>query len=161
MNLYRPVLSNRINQGFGESTACAKTNEYGGLAYPTKVVGTRTGICPVGYSNFYKLIGLKNHNGIDAKTWHGEPIYHCADFVGTMKTETDPQGGLGVDVISKEPILEYQGSKRHVKMRYWHLKMPIGWDGKEIKPGDMIGLADNTGASSGDIFYLYEEQELL
>jgi len=150
LKLYRPVRSLGISQGFNESKACAKTNKHGGLFYPIKIIGTRTGLCPPGYANFYKLIGMKNHNGIDQKSWHGEPVYHCADFSGIMKTESDKEGGLGVDIISKEPVLDFQGSKRHVKIRYWHLKTPIGWDGREVKPGDLIGLADNTGASSSD-----------
>lgn len=149
LKLYRPILTNKLTQKFSANLACAKTNEYGGMAYPSKIVGTTKGICPPGYAPFYKLLGMRGHNGEDLKAWKGEPVYHCANFEGVMYTETDSSGGIGVDVVSKKPVLSYKGTMHHVKIRYWHLLTPIGWDKKEIKPGDMIGLADSTGASSG------------
>lgn len=91
-------------------------------------------------------MGLKGHNGYDMPAIRGEAIYHCANFDGWMKTERDLNGGIGVDVISNDPIL----NGNHVKVRYWHLKTPIGWDEKKIQMGDVIGLANSTGLSSGD-----------
>lgn len=87
-----------------------------------------------------------------------------------MRSEKDLQGGIGVDVISKEPLFfpkdkvathdrsyltltkqnGVDGYMSHVKIRYWHLLTPIGFDEKPVAQGQMIGLADNTGASSGD-----------
>jgi len=147
MNLYRPILSNRITQKFGENKACIKTNINGGISFPTKIVGVYDSICPIGTKPFYKMLGMEGHNGIDIKSWIGEPVYHCADFEGVMKTEIDSSGGIGVDVISNEP-LDIYGKKSHIKIRYWHNKIIIGWDGKKVKPGDLIALAGNTGASS-------------
>jgi hypothetical protein len=81
-----------------------------------------------------------------------------------MKTEYDNRGGIGVDVVSNEPLFFKgeppreirdtavrvpNGYTHHVKMRYWHLKAPVGHDGKQVLSGDVVGLAGNTGASSG------------
>lgn len=150
LKLYRPVLSNKVTQKFGDSRACV---------YPSgKIVNKRAdGSCPAGSRSFYESIGMKAHNGIDMSTWHGEPVFHCATYEGVMKIEKDRAGGIGVDVISKEPVTVtfWHGSRKevyngHVKCRYWHLKAPVGYDGKVVKLGETIGLADNTGASSGD-----------
>lgn len=150
MNLfYRPVISSRLTQHFGENRACV---------WPSgKITGKHGKNCPAGSQDFYKSIGMLAHNGTDFATWHGEPVFHCGWFNGRLKIEKDYQGGLGVDVISLDPqvIEEYKDGKKyvyrgHIKCRYWHLKAPIGHDGKIVQMGETIGLADNTGASSGD-----------
>jgi murein DD-endopeptidase MepM/ murein hydrolase activator NlpD len=95
-------------------------------------------------------MGMKGHTGIDMPSIHGETVVHAAMYDGWMKIEKDMQGGIGVDVISNEPVKLKDGTESYIKMRYWHLKSPIGWDKKPVKYGQPIGLADNTGASSGD-----------
>ena len=153
MILYRPVKSNRINQGFGENKACVDTDIFGNIVRPISVV-TAAGFCPVGYSRFYTTIGMKGHNGYDAAAWHGEPVYYNADFKGWMRTEHDQDGGLGVDVVSYEPILQCTEincwEKHYVKVRFWHGLQVLGWDKKEVLPGDPVMRADSSGASSGD-----------
>lgn len=141
LKIYRPVISNKITQNFGENKACVYQNG--------KITSKRNGVCPTGSVDFYKSIGMVGHNGTDIATWHGEPVFHAATFDGRMKIEKDFSGGIGVDVISLKPIKvgDYEG---YVKCRYWHLKAPVGHDGKIVKMGETIGLADNTGASSGD-----------
>lgn len=152
---YRPVLTNRINQKFGENNACAKMNIV--FAQPVRpfVIKTKIGfMCDAGYASFYPLIGLKGHNGVDFAAWHGEPVYFADEFDGWMKTEHDPDGGLGVDIVSNAPILlctEPNCKEVHfIKRRHWHGLQVIGWDKKPVKTGDLVMLADSTGASSGD-----------
>ena len=94
----------------------------------------------------YAQFGLVAHNGFDLIAWSGEPVYHSGDFEGVMFTEVDRMGGIGVDVFSNKPML----MGKRVKLRYWHLKTVIGWDGRRVKPGDLIGLADTTGFSTGN-----------
>jgi len=127
--IYRPIKSNLITQGFGESKACISMNG--------KVV-RKKGECQEGFMDFYESMGMKGHNGWDLACWHGEPVYHSGDE-GIMKTEIDYMGGVGVDVIGEK-----------FKLRYWHLKEVVGHDGMLVEPGQLIGYADNTGASSGD-----------
>jgi len=120
MKVYRPIQSNYKTQGFGENKACAKTNIHGVAITPYKVLGTRTGICPVDYKPFYKLLGLKGHNGEDWATWHAEPFYFPveADTEWIVRNEIDYSGGKGIDVFSEKPILD----GKRVKFRFWHLK---------------------------------------
>ena len=153
LQMYRPTISNRLTQKFGDNRACIYPNG--------KIVGKRGMVCPAGSQDFYKSIGMKAHNGQDWAAWHGEPVFHCATFPGKMKIEKDFSGGIGVDVISLEPIefIQYRDGKKyaykdHVKIRYWHLKAPVGYDGKIVHLGEQIGLADNTGSSSGDHVHL-------
>jgi murein DD-endopeptidase MepM/ murein hydrolase activator NlpD len=139
--LYRPIKTNFLNQKFGENRAC-----YNPVTKAVYGRATEQQQCPVGSSPFYNLLGMSGHNGEDWRIYHGEPIYHAASFPGTAKTEIDRDGGIGVDVVSKEPL--YQD--KHLKIRYWHLKKPLVYDGQEVYMGQMIAYGDSTGASSGD-----------
>jgi len=150
MKVYRPVRSNNLNQGFGDNMPYVKLGSDGKPVRPF-VVRTFRGKAPAGYTKFYPTIGLKGHNGYDNMTWHGEPLYFpvvCDTEVGWWsKNASDLDGGLGVDVISKKPVM-VNGQNTYVKFRFWHLKEGYALD--DVKPGDLIGLCDNTGASSGD-----------
>jgi murein DD-endopeptidase MepM/ murein hydrolase activator NlpD len=151
-----------MTQGWNENKACITSNG--------RVVGKRGGLCPPRTEPFYQSIGLKGHNGIDIATWRGEKVNHAGFYDGWMQIEKDFSGGIGVDVISHKKLgireeyvpkslrssLEKEVTNKgvhyltYVKCRYWHLKTPVGHDGKNIEYGQVVGLADNTGASSGD-----------
>ena len=102
-------------------------------------------------SGFYsdpKYGGIKGHNGIDFYTGHGTPVYACHD--GRAEYQVDPSGGHGVVITSED---------KTYKTIYWHLcdpieepefKSPIADKSKDLEMGDIIGYADNTGASTGD-----------
>lgn len=138
--LFRPLRTNFLSQKFGENNACR--NPF------TKQVLTKTGsTCPIGFEDFYKSINMKGHNGEDWACWRGEPIYHSGNYEGWAKTEVDRDGGIGIDINSAEKI---EVLDSHVKLRYWHLLKVNVFDGQEIKPGDLIGWGDSTGASSGN-----------
>lgn len=137
MKIYRPLKSNHLFQSFGESKACI-----GG----SKIVPKVHGACPKGFLSFYEFMGLDGHSGYDYGCRHGEPIYHSGDFEGIAKTELDSAGGIGVDIISKVPILD----GNHAKLRYWHLKETKVNDGDTVVEGQLIGLGNSTGASSAD-----------
>jgi len=152
LKIYRAVRPNVLTQGWAENLACTKTDANGKAIRPFKIRTARSdGSCNAGYTKFYPAIGMKGHNGYDLALPHGEPIYHSGDYNGWMKTEVDSSGGIGVDIVSNEEILRDNTSEAsHIKLRYWHLKSVVGWDGKKISPGDLIGYGDNTGASSGN-----------
>lgn len=154
MKTYRHVFTNQMNQGFGENKSCAKTNIDRSPVRPFAIKTKIGNFCDVGYVNFYQAVGMKGHNGIDFAAWHGEPVYFADEFDGWMKTEHDQDGGLGVDIVSNAPILpctEQNCSEVHfIKRRHWHGLSVIGWDGKQVKMGDLVMLADSSGASSGD-----------
>lgn len=158
LSIYRPCISRSISQYFGDNKACIDSKG--------RIFGTKT-VCPSGQS-FYESIGMKGHNGNDIPGLLGEDIYHAATFEGWLSHEVDSEGGLGVDVVSYEPLFfpmpiprhliatavpcsqdGVQGFTHYVKMRYWHLKAPVGISGKRVSCGAVIGLMGNTGASSG------------
>jgi len=160
LEIYRPCISKKTSQYFGQNKACSYPNG--------KIVGKIAGKCPSGSVDFYKSIGMKGHNGNDIPCIKGEDIYHAATFDGWWRSEVDMAGGIGVDVVSNEPLFfptpiptelintavphnqnGVQGFTHYVKMRYWHLSQPVGHNKKEVTVGTTIGLAGNTGASSG------------
>ncbi len=155
LKIYRPTDSARITQGWGENRACIRPNG--------TVFGTPT-VCPVGSQSFYHSVGMKGHSGLDIATWTGEEVYHAATFDGWWRSEVDARGGIGVDVVSYEPlffpgavpaeirdtaVLVPGGFNHYVKMRYWHLSKALGHERKHITVGSVVGLAGNTGVSSG------------
>lgn len=163
LTLYRPVISKRITQGFGENKAC--TNPKTG-----DIKGKTKGTCPVGYTEFYPYIGMKGHNGLDLATWHAEKIFHAGTYNGWLHIDPEEYNeGLGVDVVSNELLFfpgeppedlkgvvkeHTQNGKKgflsHVKTRHWHCLSVIGYEGQQVTLGKPIALADNTGASSGN-----------
>ena len=158
LQIFRPTLTSKITQGWGVNEACVSPDGSG------SIVNARQGICPIGKISFYKYLGMLGHSGIDIGSFIGENVYHAATFDGWMQTESDNSGGIGVDVVSNEPLFfkgviprEIKatatpvdgGFTHYVKMRYWHLKSPVGHDGKQVTCGTVIGLSGNSGASSG------------
>jgi hypothetical protein len=109
---------------------------------------------------FYeKNYGIKGHNGIDFRAVNGTPVYASHD--GYAYFEWDSAQGEGVVIRSKEQMV-INGVPTFFKTIYWHLcdagkqpnfKSPITcYDvnalGQEVKTGDLIGYADNTGLTS-------------
>lgn len=106
-------------------------------------------------------INIKGHNGLDFCAIHGTPIYASHD--GFAYYEWDSSQGEGVVIRSKEPM-DIDGKLTYFKTVSWHMvdgdkepqfKSPItcydiNSQGQEVKCGDLIGYADNTGLSTGD-----------
>lgn len=98
----------------------------------------------------YRNMGMLGHNGFDIACWKGEPIFHCANFVGKAMKHVDSAGGIGVDIVSLEPFED--GAYR--KVRYWHMLKHDIPHASIIYPGDYIGPGDSTGASTGHHVHL-------
>lgn len=103
-----------------------------------------------------KYGGIKGHNGIDFFAGHGNPVYATHD--GFASFEIDNSGGHGV-VVTTDKTFDYKDGQAYFKTIYWHFvdstkepqfKSPIENGTKYVKNGDLIGYADNTGASTGD-----------
>jgi murein DD-endopeptidase MepM/ murein hydrolase activator NlpD len=158
LRIFRPMISKNITQKFAENKACV--DGYG------RIYGVKAGQkCPMSY---YESIGMKGHSGIDIPAILGEEVYHAGTYNGWWHTEVDSAGGIGVDVVSNEPLffpfpiptelintaVPYEqdgvnGFIHYVKMRYWHLYAPVGFEKKQVTCGTVVGQAGNTGASSG------------
>lgn len=104
------------------------------------------------------LYGTMGHNGLDMRTYHGEPVYASHD--GLASYQVDDKGGHGVVIITDKEY-DYDGGVSFMKTIYWHLCDPLkepkfaspladktGFT--KVKCGDLIGYADNTGHSTGD-----------
>lgn len=99
--------------------------------------------------DLYKQFGIKGHNGLDIKTYHGQQVYAAHD--GTVVyAGMDGKEGVGV-VLRTDEEKEYAGGTAFFKSIYWHLinNVPVRV-GQKVKTGDLIGYADNTGYSTGD-----------
>ena len=122
------------------------------LHYPTKpyFAGQKFGECMLSICAKYKEMGLLGHNGIDSGAFHGQPIYASHDGIVTFAGE-DGSGGLGA-VIRTHEAMEYKDKTAFYKTIYWHLKTgSIRLKAsQEVKVGEIVGLADNTGFSTGD-----------
>ena len=93
-------------------------------------------------------INIKGHNGLDLRALHDQPVYASHD--GICYPGIDSRSGYGVVIRTLEPK-DYNGEQVYFKTIYWHfLKNILVKAGQEVKAGDLIGYADNTGLSNGD-----------
>ena len=138
--LHRPVTPFSINQQFGENNACVNTKN------PKDVItcdGTKP---PKGYRSLYK----KGHGGLDLMARRFTPIYATHDGTVTEVVDEELRGlGLGI-VTARRYWCEETESFTHFKTRYWHSYIHKVRLNEEVKIGDLIAWADNTGYSSGD-----------
>lgn len=103
---------------------------------------------------YYAKFGTKGHMGVDFMAPHGTPVYAAHDgfafYVGP-----DAHGGDGVYIRFQDEELKWW------TIINWHLIAKtdriyaplVDSKGRQVKQGDLIGFADNTGApfeSTGD-----------
>jgi murein DD-endopeptidase MepM/ murein hydrolase activator NlpD len=142
LSLIYPVNSVHITQGFGANPQMYSDPRYG---------------------------GIKGHNGLDFLTTHGQPVYATHD--GVAYYEYDGNQGEGV-VLRTDKEYDSPDGPCYYKTIYWHLcdsilepqftspiYKAVGYKpdqtgvsqlGVVVKCGDLLGYADNTGASTGD-----------
>jgi len=98
----------------------------------------------------YTSLGLAGHNGIDAFALDGTKIYAAHDGIVTFAGE-DGSAGMGVVIRTTDKKRGKDGTAQYWKTLYWHLRKDgvLVRPGQKIKAGDLIGLADNTGLSTG------------
>ena len=177
MKIYRPLKSKWLTQKFGVSEACAKQDMYGNLQMPTVITSKKGGFCLNGYADFYRLIGMKGHNGWDHACYIGEPIYFNVDAPCKWwsRNEVDRDGGIGLDIFSdraldigelpeecgklaRQAITGTGGEfavegKVWIKFRFWHLSKSLTPDSKNNVPDKPLGYRD-TNVSLGDLIAL-------
>ena len=119
MKLYRPLKRDLMTQAFGPG-------------------GTTPSLLPA-----YQQLGLLAHNGIDWSAEMGEDIRFNGTGKGkVIEVSLDTKAGLGVVVF-------FQADGLYWKTLYWHLKEVRCKIGDMVESGDLLGLADNTGWSTG------------
>ncbi len=92
------------------------------------------------YSRFtYDGVTLKGHNGIDFLTPTGTPLAACDDGTVADAVLNDP-GGFGNYI----KLVHAWGESIYAHMEAIHVPK-----GKQVRKGEVIGTADNTGFSGG------------
>jgi murein DD-endopeptidase MepM/ murein hydrolase activator NlpD len=146
LRLYYPCRPFVIGQHFGENQACVKN-----FGTPTQeIVGASrlTGLCPVGYEPLYPKFGMAGHNGLDLHSGV-QKVYAACDGV-VIEKQTVPARGLGVGVLTNEKYDFGAQGTHYIKLRYWHLQSFNCEVGDKIKVGQVLGVSDSTGYSSGN-----------
>ena len=122
------------------------------LFYPVKapkgypLVSQKFGPSPL---SIYKELGMKGHNGIDYPCPRGTPVRATHDGI-VAYAGGDNKEGYGVVIRTIEPFA-YQQGEAYYKTIYWHLLLDIPVKvNTQVKTGDIIAYADNTGLSTGD-----------
>ena len=109
-----------------------------------RIVNRRFGEFP----ELYKQFGLPGHEGIDLYADHGDNIYAAAD--GRVSMAGHP---------NKHPYgmhirIKHQVGSTTFETVYAHLTQINVQVGQQVKAGEVIGLADNTGNSTGSHLHL-------
>lgn len=154
--IFYPLRPISFNQHFGANYPCVR--DFGLptqsiITPPTNSDGTTT--CPVGYDHLYSHWGMNGHNGTDLMAGE-QPVYAAMDGV-VIEQQTVPSRGLGLGVLSNDSY-DFPEGKYFLKLRYWHLKSFNVQAGDAVKVGDLLGITDNTGYSSGN--HLHFEGQL-
>jgi murein DD-endopeptidase MepM/ murein hydrolase activator NlpD len=144
-SLYYPVKPFHVNQHFGDNIPCVRNF---GQSNQSIVDGDNNHVCPPGFDKLYQHFGMSGHNGTDLAA--GEQTVYAAMSGTVMEKQAVPARGMGVGILSNE-ALELDGHGTHfLKIRYWHLKAIYVEAGDKIEAGQLIGISDNTGYSSGN-----------
>jgi len=131
--LFQPISPFIITQKFGENLTCRD------IATGTHFITCDGNNPPEGYKSVYTS---KGHTGVDLASRRWNPVYASFDGI-VVEKQTDPKSGLGVGI---KHLFEGQ----YYVTKYWHLAAIDVDLQDEVKTGDFIGYADNTGWSSGD-----------
>jgi murein DD-endopeptidase MepM/ murein hydrolase activator NlpD len=144
--LYYPVKPFGVNQHFGENKPCVRN-----FGLPNQeIVGSDpvTNVCPVGSDKLYAHFGMSGHNGTDLRAGE-QNVYASLEGV-VVEKQGVPARGLGLGILTSQQY-DLDGNGVHfLKIRYWHLKTMYREVGDVVKPGDLIGVSDNTGYSSAN-----------
>lgn len=145
LRLYYPVRPFVVNQPFGGNIPCVKDF---GLSTQAIVGGINNTTCPVGFDKLYAHFGMSGHNGTDLESGV-QNIYAACDGV-VVEKQTVPARGLGLGILTNEQYDFGAFGAHFIKIRYWHLKSFYVEVGDKITAGQLIGVSNNTGYSSGD-----------
>lgn len=149
LELFKPLFPHRINQQFGANLPCVEKRNDISLDKRKIVTGQSDLTCPVGYEKLYPLLGLpKGHNGLDLGATIQNIYSSCEGVVTEMSVEA--ARGLGIGITTEQKYEIGNGNIHHIHIRYWHLKEIKVKAGDRIKVGDLIGITNSTGYSSGN-----------
>lgn len=145
LRLYWPVRPIHINQKFGDNIPCVRNF---GLPNQDIVSGINNFVCPPGYDKLYGHWNMGGHNGCDLQA--GEQNVYAACDGEVIEKQTVPARGLGVSILTNETKDLGNCGIHYAKVRYWHLKTIYVEAGDRVKAGQLLGVTNNTGYSSGN-----------
>lgn len=154
LRLYYPVRPFYVNQHFGENKPCVRDF---GLPTQQIIMSPDDITCPVGYDKLYQKFGMSGHNGTDLRAGE-QNVYAACDGI-VVEKQTVPARGLGLGILTNEQYDFGTYGTHYIKLRYWHLKAFYCEVGDTITAGQLIGVTDNTGYSSGS--HLHFEGQLM
>ena len=96
----------------------------------------------------YKEMGMLGHNGIDVPHPKGIQIVGSHDGIVIEADTVNDAGGMGVKIATNEEY-KYKAGGAYFWTVYWHFEKVLVKVGQQVKAGDVLGLGDNTGYSTG------------
>lgn len=144
LSLFYPVRPFFVNQHWGDNIPCVKN--FG--APNQNIVNGGVTTCPFGYEKLYPKFGMRGHNGVDLKA--GVQNVYSANEGTVIEMQTVPARGLGVGVLTPKQYDFGVYGVHYFKIRYWHLKSINVQIGQYVEVGNILGVSDNTGYSSGN-----------
>jgi len=164
MKIYRPIHTNRKVQGWGANLPCVIKGKR-----PFQFVSCGT---PNSEKLYTGALNMKGHSGEDWVAYYKEPVLFPVVAPGIeweAVTMTDSLGAIIVRVRSTTPV-PLKSLPRHIRgkldmisnqyrdlggklyLQFWfvHLQSSAIFGKKKVEPGDILGYADSTGASSGN-----------
>lgn len=145
LRLYYPCRPFKVNQCWGDNLPCVRDF---GLPSQIIVSGSDNFTCPSGYDKLYPHFKMAGHNGTDLQA--GEQYVYAACDGVVVEKQTVPARGLGLGILTNEQYDFGRFGTHFIRIRYWHLKSFAKEVGDIIKTGDLIGITDSTGYSSGN-----------
>ena len=97
-------------------------------------------------ADYYSRWGLPGHEGVDIRAPRNTKIYACAEGV-VYRAERDAGSGA----YGKHVRVRHEGGFKTI---YAHLNEVMVDEGQAVQAGEVVGLADSTGNSSGDHLHL-------
>lgn len=145
LRLYYPIRPYLLNQRFGDNLPCVKDF---GLPTQSVVTGSDNKTCPPDYSKLYEHWNMDGHNGGDLNA--GEQNVYASAKGTVVEKQTVPARGFGLGILTDEKVYLDDFGEHYAKIRYWHLKKMYVEVGDKVEVGQLIGVTDNTGYSSGN-----------
>jgi Peptidase family M23 len=109
-----------------------------------RIINRRFGEFP----ELYKQFGLPGHEGIDLYADTGDNVHACADGRVSM-AGSPPKHPYGTHIR-----IQSKAGTTSFETIYGHLEQILVQVGQQVTAGDVIGLADNTGNSTGSHLHI-------
>lgn len=145
LRLCYPIRPYIVNQNFGDNKPCVRNF---GASNQEVIQSLVDNTCPVGSDKLYAHFGMSGHNGMDLNAGE-QNVYAACDGI-VVEQQTVPARGLGLGILTNDIVHLDAAGDHYAKVRYWHLKRFYVNVGDSVTTGQLIGVTDNTGYSSGN-----------